>query len=388
MPTRALPRDPRLRRLREAIAPVLNRPGTYRMAAETGEVLYVGKSKSLRSRLLSYFRARRGEKGHRILSESESIEWAYEPSEFAALLRELELIKRLRPRLNVQQKRDELYTFVKLTTGPAPRLAIAGRVGDDPALYFGPFRGGRRVRRAIREMNDLVGLRDCAADTPIHFADQEEIFAAERAPRCHRYELQRCAAPCAALCTEAEYLERVGRARALLAGGDDPALTALVTRMQAAAAAMEFEHAARMRNRIQAVEGIREEIGRLRQAVEGLTFLYAVPGVGGDDRVYVVRRGTVRAVVPRPRTLRARAALERTAEALLATPEPDGGAVRKNQIDEILLLLRWFRSRPEEREWTAMEPGALPRRWRSRGVARPLPAAVAAGTLPAEPPSA
>jgi excinuclease ABC subunit C len=383
MPAHTLPRCPRLRRMREAIAPVLNRPGTYRMAAATGEILYVGKSKALRSRLLSYFRARRGEKGHRILSEAVAIEWSYEPSEFAALLRELELIKRLRPRLNVQQKRDELYTFVKLTTGPAPRLALAGRVGDDPALYFGPFRGGRRVRRAIREMNDLVGLRDCAADTPIHFADQEEIFAAERAPRCHRYELQRCAAPCAALCTEADYLERVARARALLAGADDPALTALEERMQAAAEAMEFEHAARLRDRIHPVQVIRAEMQRLREAVEGLTFVYGVPGVGGDDRVYVIRRGTVRAIAPRPRTPRARAALARLAGSLLAAPEPDGGAVRRNQIDEILLLLRWFRSRPQERAWTAPDPGQLPHRWRSRGVARPLPPTMAAGTPPA-----
>ena len=85
-----------------------NLPGTYRMIAEDGEVLYVGKSKAVRTRLLSYFRAKEGEKAHRLVREANRVEFDYEPNEFAALLRELKLIKRHRPRYNVRYRRDAL----------------------------------------------------------------------------------------------------------------------------------------------------------------------------------------------------------------------------------------------------------------------------------------
>jgi excinuclease UvrABC nuclease subunit len=98
-----------------------DRPGIYRMLSATGEVVYVGKSKRVRSRLLSYFRcAYPEEKGARILREAETIDWEYTPSEFAALLRELRLIKTYRPRLNYAMKRDAThYSFIKITRGAA-----------------------------------------------------------------------------------------------------------------------------------------------------------------------------------------------------------------------------------------------------------------------------
>src|SRR3989337_3867014 len=119
-----------------------DRPGIDRMLSGDGEVLYIGKSKRVRSRLLSYFRcAYPEEKGARILRSAESIEWEYTPSEFAALLQELRLIKRFRPRYNVAMKRDARhYSFIKLTRGPAPKLLVVrGASGDDAATYYGPF---------------------------------------------------------------------------------------------------------------------------------------------------------------------------------------------------------------------------------------------------------
>src|SRR5688500_14104114 len=115
-----------------------DRPGIYRMLAEDGEVLYVGKSKQVRTRLLSYFRcAYPEEKGGRILREAHSIDWEYTPNEFGALLHELRLIKRFRPRFNVRMKRDGLhYAFIKVTRGTAPRLLVVRGGGtDDNAVY-------------------------------------------------------------------------------------------------------------------------------------------------------------------------------------------------------------------------------------------------------------
>jgi excinuclease ABC subunit C len=325
-----------------------NVPGVYRMLGHDGEVLYIGKSKSLRSRLLSYLRAKRGDKQHRIIEAAHSLAWDYEPSEFAALLRELSLIKRFRPRMNVQHKRDGRYSFLKFAPGRAPRLYVVGAVADDAAAYYGPFRGGRRVEEAVRELNDLLGLRDCPLPTPIRFADQPDLFAFEHTPRCHRFELRLCLGPCAARCSEAEYTRQVELGRAFLDGHADAPVRWLAERMQAASDRWEFEYAAMLRDRLRRLEELREEFARLREALDSLTFVYRVPGVDGDDRLYLVRRGTVRAVLPVPRTKAERRRLERLCEEHFGRPEHEGTLVQRHQVDEILLLSRWFRARPQE----------------------------------------
>lgn len=339
-----------------------NLPGTYRMLAESGEILYVGKSKQVRARLLSYFRAREGEKALRIIGEAHALEWEYEPSEFAALLRELELIKRFRPRFNVQLKRDGRYSFLKLTAGAAPKLLVVRSVSDDSATYFGPFRGGRRIEDAVRELNDVLGLRDCALSTPMRFADQPDLFGVEWTPACHRASLRRCAGPCAALCTEAEYQGRVALARAFLDGDADEPLRWLATRMTEASERWNFEYAAQLRDRMQRLELLREEFARLREALDRLSFLYTVPGHEGDARVYLVRRGTVRACVPAPRASRERRRLAALVDRHYGPPEPDGALVAKHQVDEILLIARWFRMHPEEFERTVAPELATPLR--------------------------
>jgi excinuclease ABC subunit C len=335
--------------LREHVrADARNLPGTYRMLGAEGEILYVGKSKQVRSRLLSYFRARDGEKACRIIGEARALDWTYEPSEFAALLRELELIKRFRPRFNVQHKRDGRYSFLKLSPGAAPRLYVVGRVGDDDAAYFGPFRGGRRIEEAVRELNDALGLRDCANSTPIRFADQPDLFDVERTPLCHRAALGRCAGPCAALCTRADYLRRVNLARAFLDGDADEPIRWLGERMAAASERWNFEYAARLRDRLARLEMLRDEFGRLREALDCLTFLYTVAGHDGRKRVYLVRRGRIRAMVPAPRGVRQRRRLADLVLEHYGRPEPESALVAKHEVDEILLIARWFRKRPEE----------------------------------------
>jgi excinuclease ABC subunit C len=313
-----------------------NLPGTYRMVAADGEVLYIGKSKQVRTRLLSYFRAKEGEKPLRILRQAHSLDWEYEPSEFAALLRELKLIKQLRPRFNVQHKRDGSYSFLKLTVGAAPKLVVVRQVSDDSATYFGPFRGGRRIEDAVRELNDVLGLRDCAGPTPIFFADQQELFSISRTPRCHRFELRLCTGPCAGGCTQQEYLRRIDLARAFLEGNADEPLRWLGDRMIRAAERWDFEYAASIRNRLERLQVLRDEFARLRDALETLTFLYNVPGADGDARTRAAQRRE----------------LVRLSEEQLRAPETASALVSKHQVDEILLLSHWFRVHPEEMERT------------------------------------
>jgi excinuclease ABC subunit C len=337
------------------------RPGVYRFLAADGEVLYVGKSKSVRARLLSYFRcAYPEEKGARILREARHIEWSYTASEFAALLEELRLIKRYRPRFNVALKRDARhFAFIKLSSGAAPKLLVVREPTDDRAIYYGPFHGAQSVGEALRELNDALGLRDCALDRRMHFADQQELFTiAPRTPGCLRYEVRKCLGPCIGACTEAAYAERVRLARAFLDGTDDGPIEQLRLEMEACSARLAYERAAALRDKLQRLEALREQFLRLRFAVESLSFLYTVPGHAGDDRVYVIRRGRVRGEMAAPRRARERTRLAALVQEVFGAPERDTARVPTHEVDELMLLSSWFRRFPAELERTEPVPDA------------------------------
>ncbi|MBI2071715.1 MAG: nucleotide excision repair endonuclease, partial [Gemmatimonadetes bacterium] len=139
-----------------------NRPGVYRMLDAGGRVLYVGKAKRLRPRLLSYFRAAdTDEKAGRILRAAADIEWEYQPSEFAACLAELRLIRRFRPPFNVHMDRTRRVAFIKVSGGPAPKIFVSRAAASDGMAHYGPFVGPGRLIEAVRVLNDLLGLRDC-----------------------------------------------------------------------------------------------------------------------------------------------------------------------------------------------------------------------------------
>jgi excinuclease ABC subunit C len=329
-----------------------DRPGVYRMLSADGEIVYVGKSKKLRTRLLSYFRCEfPADKGARIVREADRIEWDYHPSEFAALLEELRLIKRYRPRLNVAMKRDARhFAFIKLTRGPAPKLLVVRGAGaDDAQIYYGPFHGAQRVGEAVRELNDALGLRDCRNDQPMHFSDQPELFHIfPRTPGCIRHEIRKCLGPCVGGCTAAEYQGRVHMVRAFLDGADDGPMNALREEMNAASERLEFERAGVLRDKVQRLEGLREQFIRFRFAVETLSFVYTVPGQDGDDRIYLIRRGRVRGEHTIPRTERDRVALLEMVENVFNPTERDTAQVPAHEIDELLLLSSWFRRFPAE----------------------------------------
>lgn len=328
-----------------------NRPAVYRMIAADGEVVYVGKSKQLRSRLLSYFRGvYPDDKGARILREADTIEWEYVPSEFAALLTELRHIKRFRPRLNVAMKRDgRNLCFIKLTGGVAPRLTVVrGPGNDDRALYYGPFLGAQRVDDSLRELSDVLGMRDCTLDKQMKFSDQAELFTGPaRTPGCLRYEVKKCLGPCIAACSSTEYMSRVTMARAFLDGDDDSPVETLRTEMETSSERLEYERAAAYRDKLHRLEALHAQFGRLRFAVESLSFLYTVAGYDGAERVYVIRRGRVRGEMDAPRTAVEKSALD----ALLDETFGDavsGLQVPSHEIDELLLLSSWFQRFPDE----------------------------------------
>jgi excinuclease ABC subunit C len=325
-----------------------NRPGVYRMLDPTGRVLYVGKAKQLRSRVLSYFRASYPEdKAARILHAARTIEWDYVPSEFAAYLTELRQIRRFRPPLNYSLNRIRRVAFIRVSGGPAPRISSGSTVGSGELRCFGPFRAGGRVQEAVRTLNDLLGLRDCAPSMPIVYAGQMDLFSAPLAAACIRHELGFCTGPCAGLVTELEYLRRVDSAVAFLDARAIAPIDRVIDSMQAASEAAEFEQATRWREKFETLEWLLAAVTRARAALDLLTFVYRDPGTFGDDRAYLIRRGLVRAMYPYPTTPIELDAFRAVVADELSRPDPGLEALASQGMDEVLLVMSWFRRHPD-----------------------------------------
>lgn len=332
----------RVRRLGEP------RPAVYRMLDPHGRVLYVGKAKRLRQRLLSYFRASYPEdKAARIIHATAELAWDYVPSEFAAHLTELRQIARFRPPFNHHMNRARRTLFVKVAGGPAPRLGVGGVTGREDQRWYGPFTGAGRVRDAVRTLNDLLGLRDCAPAMPMVFAGQIDLFRPALQAACMRHEFGYCTGPCAGFVTEAAYRERAETALAFLEGRTIQPMDRIVREMQAAAALAEFERAAKWRERFEQLEWLLAATHRARAAVEALTFVYRDPGDFGDDRAYLIRHGIVRATYPWPETPIEREAFRAEVRDELARPAPVPGPLPFRHLDEILLIMAWFRRHPD-----------------------------------------
>lgn len=335
--------------LRRRISECGNEPGVYRMLGGGGEVLYVGKSIRLRTRLLSYLRADRGEKAWEIAAAARDVAWEYTPDEFGALLVEFRLIRRLRPLFNVEHRRERAVCFLKVTREPAPRLVATKSVSNDGAAYYGPFLGLGRLGMAARELTNLLGLRDCPARTPLRFADQADLFGIDYPPLCPRAELACCVAPCAGGSTERGYAERVRLLHSFLDGRTDRPVEILRERMRGAATRLDFEYAAELRDRIRDLEGVRDSLLRIRSLLSELTGAYSPRGGPDGAPVYALRCGQVVSVV---RSVEGRGAAEPLADAArlaALAPEPDFARLNPDAVAEILLVARWFRRRPEER---------------------------------------
>ena len=242
-------------------------PGVYGMIDASGRLIYVGKSKTLRSRLLSYFSPKVArDKPGQILRETTRLVWERQPSEFAALLRELYLIRTWRPRWNVKdQPRSRRPSYVCLGRGPARCLFVTTTPPAGAAAY-GPIQARRPLNEAVSALNYHFLLRDCTGTQPFRFSDQRELFAESRRAGCLRYELGTCLGPCAAGCTRRRYANQARRAKTFLDGHDDSPICALTERMTRAAAEQRFEAAARLRDSLSAVEWLADRLDRLRTA--------------------------------------------------------------------------------------------------------------------------
>lgn len=255
--------------------------GVYLMKGEGGEVLYVGKAKSLRSRVRSYFRSTGIDslKTRELVRRIRDVDTMVVDSEAEALILENNLIKEYRPRFNIQLRDDKSYPYIKVTLAePFPRVYVTRRLIRDGSRYFGPYTDVRRLRHALDVVKRLYTVRSCRYRLP-----------REAPPRpCLDYHIGRCKAPCVGLQSESDYRSMIDEVLDVLGGHSSRAARRIREEMEIAAREMRYERAAELRDAL-------EHLGRLEASQKIVDTSGAdrdVIGVArdGDDACGVVMR--------------------------------------------------------------------------------------------------
>ncbi len=356
----ALPREGKSRRqLVRAHAPAA--PGVYGMIDGGGQLIYVGKSRCLANRLMSYFPGRpSGEKSERIGRRAARLVWESSTHEFLALLRELELIRRFAPRFNVEGRPErQRPAYIYLTPGPAPFFRVGGSPPAGCPAWFGPLQGVGRYTAAVEQLNRRFLLRDCPQKTPMRFANQRDLFDTERKPGCLRYELNTCFGPCAALCTAQEYSQGVERALAFLRGEDVSLLGELERTMREAAAGQQFERATALRDAWRQIALIHRGMEQLRELRRNFSFVYELR-CRGQQRFWVfVRSGHAIGALAKPSGPRSANAAARRLMEIYEPPDDQPAAGDALDLDMLRVVGGWFRRREEEIKATRTFEDAL-----------------------------
>ena len=236
-----------MRIIAEFVRTLPRKPGVYRMIAADGEVLYVGKARSLRSRVAAYTQPTRlATRLIRMVSATTTMEFSVTDSEAEALLLENNLIKRFRPRFNVLLRDDKSFPYIVIRRDTEwPQLAKHRGTREAGNEYFGPFASATAVNRTLYALQRAFPLRSCS----------DGVFSTRTRP-CLQYQIKRCTAPCVGRIDKAEYGTIVGEVRAFLGGRNREVQQALSQRMDQASASLEFEGAAVLRDRIRALAHI------------------------------------------------------------------------------------------------------------------------------------
>ena len=234
-------------------------PGVYRMIDAKGEVLYVGKAKSIRKRIVSYAR----QAGHtarimRMIVATASMEFVTTATETEALLLEANLIKRLRPRFNVLLRDDKSFPYIVITAGETPPMIAKHRgARSKPGDYYGPFASAQAVHRTITALERAFLIRSCT----------DTVYVSRTRP-CLLHQIKRCSAPCTGEISHTDYAELVREAKSFLSGKSRVVKDELAGEMEKASAALDFERAAVYRDRLAALSAIQARQGVNPRGVE------------------------------------------------------------------------------------------------------------------------
>jgi excinuclease ABC subunit C len=268
-----------IQKLKDTALDAPKEPGVYLMKDASGEIIYIGKAKSLKNRLKSYFSGEKDIKTKTLLRHIRSFEVIIVTSEYEAFLLENTLIKQHSPKYNINLKDGKTYPVIRITHEDFPRVFRTRRIIQDKSIYYGPFPNVQGVNTMLELIDKLFPLRKCKV-------------IRKKGP-CMYYHISRCMAPCCGKISIDDYRLHVQRVQKLLGGETNSLIIDLAARMHEEARALQFEKAAHLRNTIKAIENLTAE----DSSVEDLNpedrdyIAWAIEGVLATFTVFSMRGG-------------------------------------------------------------------------------------------------
>ena len=322
-------------------------PGIYGWLDSNRQLAYVGKSKCLRKRLLSYLALNPNDsKAARIRRHCDLICWEPISHELLALLREQELINRWRPEFNSMGQPTRMQpAYLCVAGSPAPNMRLARRLPDKYLHAYGPIRGTKRLRGALNSLNHVFNLRDCPDKTKFEFQNQGFLFDNPVSAACIRYELGSCPGPCAGKCDSSQYTSLVNDAVAFLNGKRPEVLNQIESKMREAALREAFESAAIYRDSWKQLTWLDRRLTGLRLAKEHLNGVLEIDARRERTAWMILQGGKLVATVAKPnnekRALRAVDAIE------YACRGESGLSTNLLEMSLQLIIISWFRKNPK-----------------------------------------
>ena len=239
--------NPKMSALRKKAMALPLLPGVYIMHGKDGTIIYIGKAKALKNRVSQYFGSQNNhpEKVRRMVDNVDDFEYIITDSEFEALILECSLIKQHTPKYNILLKDDKGYSYIRVGSGDWGKLSYVLQKADDGAAYIGPYKSSYYVKSAVEEANKIFMLPTCSRQFPRDF---------RKGRSCLNYHIRQCMAPCTGRVKLSDYRESLSQALDFLKGGSSNSVKKLTEQMEEAAENLEFERAARIRDKIAAVK--------------------------------------------------------------------------------------------------------------------------------------
>ncbi|MCL5267304.1 MAG: excinuclease ABC subunit UvrC [Bacteroidetes bacterium] len=236
--------------LREKLNNLPRLPGVYQFKNEEGKIIYVGKAKILRNRVRSYF-----QKGHDqdpktkvMISKVADLEVIVTDTEMEALILENTLIKKFKPRYNIDLRDDKSYPYIVVTNEPYPRVYVTRKIRQDGSRYYGPYTDVKTMRFALKSVRDIFQIRSCRLPLTT------ETIARKKWKICLDYHIGKCGGPCEGLVTQEEYKEMISQVERLLKGKTHELIAQLAERMREFSDRLEFEKAGDAKKKIDAIK--------------------------------------------------------------------------------------------------------------------------------------
>jgi DNA polymerase-3 subunit epsilon len=317
-------------------------PGVYWMTNAAGEILYIGKAKNLRNRLLTYFHKPETQprKVVELMRQVENIQFQTLGSELEALLTEAQLIKHHQPYFNRQIKNYKGLPFIKVSLGqPYPRITVTQELDEESALYFGPFRGKGRLEQMLEDLNRIFKLRTCSDVT----------FRKYQFAPCMEYHLHQCSGPCAGLVDRDTYGEAVQDLVDFLEGRASNVTQRLVERRDQMAEQMQFEQASALQQQLLTLLKLQQHSSMLVRAVHQNHCLILLPDTEPSRRkALIVLNGRLMATEPVSLSVDGLGRLMGSLEAWVRAHPPQPGLspyIPNEAFEEARLLAHWLNER-------------------------------------------